>query len=94
MIKVWNSSGRQRKSSAYLTHALRYLYDELAATSPDALPTFDAWNQTWTLKDKSRDPPRQDNSYDCGIFTMISIALMEQGVRLNQHSYTHPLSTA
>ena len=91
MIEVWNSSGRQLKNGAYFTHAIRYLYDELAATSPDALPPIGVWRQPWTLEDRYGDSPRQDTNYDCDIFTMVSIALLAQGVRLNQNSYTQSI---
>ena len=91
MIEAWNFAGRERVNNAYLTHALRYLYDEFAAASPGVTPPFNVWHRPWTLEDRSGDLPRQGNSYDCGIFTMVSIALLAQGLRLNKHSYTQSI---
>ena len=91
MIKVWNSAGREHVNNAYLAHALRYLYDDFTAASPGVTPPFNVWHRPRTLEERSEDFPRQSNSYVCGIFTMVSIVLLAQGVRLNQHSCTQSI---
>ena len=91
MIEVWNSSGRQSVNISYLTHALHYLYDELSTSSSRTLPNFQTWRQSWTLEDRSDDSPRQGNGYDCGVFTLVSIALLAQGEKLNKESYNQTI---
>ena len=91
MIEVWNSSGRKRVNNTYLTHALHYLYDDYTATSSGATLPFNMWHQPWTTEDRSDNSPRQGNSYDCGIFTLVSIALLAQGVRLNKQTYSQSI---
>ena len=91
MKEVWNSSGRQSVNMSYLTHALQYLYDELSTSSSRTLSNFQTWRQSWTLEDRSDDSPRQGNGYDCGVFTLVSIALLAQGVKLNKESYNQSI---
>ena len=66
----------------------RYLYnEEFTDVAHDARPDFEVWKRTWTTQDKSRDSPKQENTFDCGTFVMISIYLMSRGVQLHCSSY-------
>ena len=66
-----------------------YLYKEkFKDVALDDRPDFDVWKHTWSTQDKSRDSPKQENTFDCGTFVMISIYLISRGVRLQRSSYT------
>ena len=42
----------------------------------------------WTTEDRSRDSSRQENSYDCGVFSLLTITLLAQGVCVTSSSYS------
>ena len=88
-IKIYDSFGSPNHHYQKYLWAMRsYLYDkEFKDVAPEAHPNFDDWKHTWKTQDKSRDLPRQENTYDCGLFTMISIYLMSRGVQLQYSSY-------
>ena len=81
-IELYDSHGsvnpeRQR----YLWATRRYLYEEkYKEVALDDRPDFDVWKYTWTTQDKSRDSPKQENTFDCETFVMISIYLISRGV--------------
>ena len=86
-VELWDSMGYRSSNSVYLQHLLRYLYDEYASSEVD--PTdFGTWAHGWTTEDRSRDSPRQENSYDCGVFSLLTIALLAQGVRVTSSTYS------
>ena len=86
-IELWDSMGYRSSNGVYLQHLLRYLYDEYASGEMD--PTaFGTWAHDWTTEDRSRDSPRQENSYDCGVFSLLTIALLAQGVRVTSSTYS------
>ena len=41
----------------------------------------------WTYKDRSRKAPAQENTYDCGVFTIMSIYLLLRGLELASTTY-------
>ena len=88
-IEIYNSFGSpDHQYQKYLWVMRSYLYDkEFKDVVPEARPNFDDWKRTWKTQDKSRDSPRQENMYDCRLFTMISIYLMSRGVQLQRSSY-------
>jgi hypothetical protein len=45
------------------------------------------WASQWSLHTVT-DSPRQRNSYDCGIFTMVTGALLSRGCTIDRNSYT------
>ena len=81
-IKIYDSFGSPNHHYQKYLWAMRsYLYDEeFKDVVPEAHPNFDNWKRTWKTQDKSRDSPRQENTYDCGLLTMISIYLMYREV--------------
>ena len=70
---------------------LRYLHDVYKCLYPNSHDTFEAWQDQWTLTDDSGNCPLQENSYDCGIFTLVNIALTAQGVEIQRSTYSQRL---
>ena len=87
-IKIYNSFGSPNHHyQKYLWAMCSYLYNkEFKDVVPDARPNFNDWKRIWKTQ-KSRDLPRQENMYDCGLFTMILIYLMSREVQLQHSSY-------
>ena len=48
---------------------------------------FGAWRQKWTATDESETSPRQENGHDCGMFTLILMSLLQNGLRLRNNAY-------
>ena len=88
-IKIYDSFGSPNYHyQKYLWAMRKYLYDkEFKGVVLDARSNFDDWKHTWITQDKSRDSPRQESTYDCGLFTMILIYLMSRGVQLQRSLY-------
>ena len=42
----------------------------------------------WESIDRSGDSPRQRNGHNCGIFTLKSMCLIRNGLRLSREAYT------
>ena len=74
-----------------MQYACRYLYDVHRLEQPQTQDTLDDWRQAWTCIDQSSNSPRQRNSDDCGIFTLVSLALLSNGTRLQQDSYSQSI---
>ena len=79
-IWLWDSVGPDQNNRRYLQNMIRYLYDVYQCLHPDSHHTREAWHDQWTLIDDSGNCPLQENSYDCGIFTLVNMALIAQGV--------------
>ena len=63
------------------------MYDTLTKNLRGERQDFNIWNQGWTTTDKSEASQRQENGYDCRIFTLISMSLLRNGHRLRRNSY-------
>jgi len=74
-----------------MQYTCRYLYDVHRREQPQTQDTLDDWRQAWTCTDQSSNSPRQRNSNDCGIFTLVSLALLSNGTRLQQDSYSQSI---
>ena len=48
---------------------------------------YNVWKREWTYKDRSRQAPAQENTYDCGVFTIVSIYLLSRGLELASTTY-------
>ena len=91
LIELWDSCGHDETNEVYLQYTCRYLYDVHCREHPQTVDTLDAWRQSWTCTDQSSNSPRQGNSDDCGIFTLVSMALLSNGTRLQQDSYSQSI---
>ena len=85
-IELYDSLGRHANNSTYMAAMVRYLWDDCRAEEGSI--EYDAWAQLWTCQDMSRSGPRQRNGYDCGVFTIIGIALALEGVPLTSETFT------
>ena len=66
-IELYDSQGYCKPSNRqYLNNMKRYLYDELIENLPqNSRPTFESWRRRWRAVDKSREAPKQLNTWDC-----------------------------
>ena len=90
-IRLWDSLGLDQTNQRYLQNMLRYLFDVYLCLNPDSHHTREAWHDQWTLIDDSSNCPLQENSYDCGIFTLVNMALIAQGVTIQRSTYSQRL---
>ena len=67
---------------------LCYLFDDAMRTGTDDSPPFEDWTRGWSTTDESNDSPRQTNGYDCGVFTLLTMYLLMQGVTITSSTYT------
>ena len=93
-ITAYDSSDENHDNQIYLQAMHRYLYDEMfKSTSPDQRPDITTWEMTWKTQDMSSSLPRQQNGFDCGVFTLFSIYLLSRGVALTSTSYSQETLT-
>ena len=87
--EIYNSFGSPNPHHRkYLWAMQKYLYDKkIKDVAPEGRPNFNVWKRTWKTQDKSKDLPKQENTFDCGTFVMISIYLISRGVQLQRSSY-------
>ena len=86
-IELYDSMGKRQSNDHYLEHTMRYIYGTLFKHAGEDKPAFAYWSQDWSASDESDRSPLQDNGYDCGMFTLISMGLLRNGHRLNRSSY-------
>ena len=83
-ITVYDSQGVKEENQQYLQYMLQYLgdvYRDQGGQDPTA------WKREWTLVDGSDTIPRQSTGYDCGVFTIVNIVLMAQGIQVSGDCY-------
>jgi len=76
----------------YLADMKRYLFDEYhrseyAGRHTPGFP-WEVWDAQWSCIDLSSTIPRQENGDDCGVFTLIAISLLAQGITLTKNLYS------
>ena len=87
-IHLYDSLRLDHSNSVYLTTMKHYLYAEYQRLHPGQNVGFQQWAQQWTSVDRSDDCPRQENGDDCGVFMILSMALLAQGIRLSASTYS------
>ena len=50
-------------------------------------PGYVEWKRTWKYKDRSSRAPQQENTYDYGVFTIVSAYLILRGIELTRETY-------
>ena len=66
----------------------QFLYDELHKDNPvEERPGYDEWKKDWKYSDRSQNAPRQINTYDCGVFTLVSMYLLSRGLELSSSTF-------
>ena len=88
-IELRDSYGFNETNRQYLEDMLRYLFHEFH--NPNIVseegPEFVQWKSEWTLVDESENCPHQENNDDCGLFMVLFIYLLLQGVKLNSSTF-------
>ena len=75
------------ENNKYLQGIDNYIYDALTKNLRQERQDFNIWKRGWTTIDESESSPRQENGYDCRVFTLISMSLLWNGHRLRSNSY-------
>ena len=92
-IELRDSYGFNETNRQYLEDMLRYLFHEFH--NPNIVseegPEFVQWKSEWTLVDESENCPHQENNDDCGLFMVLFIYLLSQGVKLNSSTFCQSL---
>ena len=100
-IELYDPQGRRDHTNRrYMEDMRRFLHRELHKVNQgqngrtvmvelpeDQRPPYDVWKREWTYKDMSRQAPAQENTYDCGVFTIVSIYLLSRGLELASTTY-------
>ena len=63
------------------------MYEALTKDQRGERQDLKAGKQDWSTTDQSGNIPRHGNGYDCGIFTLISMTLLQNGNRLRKKIY-------
>lgn len=86
-VRLYDSLGPDPRNEVYLQNIMRYLFD-VASHLGQQVGRFRAWKRQWDVEDTRDDSPRQGNTYDCGIFTILNAALLANGSTLDATTYT------
>ena len=86
-IQLFDLQGVNAENNKYLQAVENYMYDALTTNVEGERQDFNIQKQGWTTTDESGTSPRQENGYDCGMFTLISMSLLRHGLRLRINSY-------
>ena len=88
-IELWDLLGLRASNAKYLAATEKFVKDALIRETMTG-GTGDNHSRQWGWEstDRSRDSPRQGNGYDCGIFTLTSMCLIRNGLRLSREAYT------
>ena len=90
-ITLYDLLGTLAVNERYLTATTRYLYDRELRRNQAGTPGYEEYAASWTKTDGSGTCPRQRNGYDCGLFVILSMAMMAQGVPLSARTYTQDM---
>jgi hypothetical protein len=82
--------GQGKTNQIYLSTAEKYVKDVKKVLPKDNnhINIQKMWEGKWTSYDESISSPRQTNGYDCGLFIILSMAIMIQGGHLTASSYS------
>lgn len=90
-VYLYNSDGTQTDSSNtnghYLDAMVRYFHDVEVAVGRTT-SNLEDYVQRWRKINRSGSSPKQTNGYDCGVFTLINLAVIAQGHTPSQTVYT------
>ena len=87
-IELYDSMGKNPENKGYMETMRRFIYDELHKDTPvGERPGYDEWKKEWKYSDRSQNAPRQFNTYDCGVFTLVSMYLLSRGLELSSSTY-------
>ena len=95
-IELWDSYGLYTSKRQYLEDMCKYLFHEFHKPREvsDAGSEFAEWKKAGSRIDQPDNCPQQENDDDCGLFMLIFIYLMSQGVQLNSTTFTQSMLDA
>ena len=91
MIELWASCGYDETNEVFMHSVCRYIYNVYALEQQQLQGTLEEWRIAWTYSEKSINSPLQGSSNHCGIFTLVSLALLRSGARLRRDSYSQDI---
>ena len=81
-----------KQNQAYMDDMKLYLFHEYHRPAYEHDPiSWEDWNKQWTCHDCSESTPHQDNGDDCGVFTLLAISLLAQGIDVTQSLYSQSM---
>ena len=87
-IELYDSLRKNPENRKYMETVRQFLYDELRNDTPvGERPDYDEWKKEWKYSNRSQNAPRQINTYDCGIFTLVSMYLLSRGLEISSSTY-------
>ena len=87
-IEMYDSLGKNPENKKYMETMRQFLYGKLHEDIPvGERPGYDEWKKDWKYSDRSQNAPRQINTYDCGVFTLVSMYLLSRGLELSSSTY-------
>ena len=86
-ISLWNSSTNTKDNSNLLKCLKRYVHD----VNDSFFKKNKQWYGIWTMEDKTNNCPTQDNFDDCGIFTILNMYHLINGLVLSDICYSQEL---
>ena len=93
-IKLFDSQGKKDDKNKFFKVIEHYMYDTLSKNTEGERQDCGAWRYEWTTTDESETSPRQENGHERGIFTLVSMGLLQNGLRSRRnpvykgHSHT------
>ena len=88
-IELYDSYARRIPANRqYMEDMRKYLHMELNKHLPEGQrPGYAEWKRAWKCRDRSARAPQQENTYDCGVFTIVSAYLISRGMELTSETY-------
>ena len=86
-----DSLGRNRHNhnEVYMRALRKYIYHDTHGPVGSSSICYGNWCRLWECQDMSTiHCPRQENGFDCGVFTILSSALIAKGVPMSNMTYT------
>ena len=90
-IQPFDSQAENAENNKLLQAVENYIYDALTKNKEGERQDYNKWKQDWATTDESGGSPRQENWCNCGMFTLISMSLLRNGLRLRSNSYVQGL---
>ena len=74
-IKLWDSCVYDKINGVFMQLVCSYLYDIHTHKQQHNQWALEEWRLAWACSNQSINSLIQDNNKDCGIFTVVSLAL-------------------
>ena len=80
------------RNQKHLEDMKHYLFDKYhdEQVNGEQIP-WEQWNADWECVDCSDTVPYQENGVDCGVFTLITMSLLAQGIEVTPRLYSQSM---